>query len=595
MSTNNGKAPKEPPSYTIDDKSTRDIDDAIAIERQPDGWRLLVSIADVSRLVHLDTEFDLKAKERVATRYYGSGNSPMLPRFLAEKQLSLWPGRRRSVLTVDFTLAENLTTTKAEIREGVLHSQAKLTYDEIPNIVADEKHPLHGFGVEAKKLALGLLTQRRASGALVMYDLNNGWVTTEEGAIKKFENKDAVIGYIIIQELMIRTNAEVARLGIERGVPLLFRNHDTRDAGPEREALVRAIQEAFTTPVVGLDELRKKTHRFLERATYGSKLTGHFGLNLPAYLHFTSPIRRYADLVNHRQVRAMIQNKPPPYTAEQIEEVAQHINAKETQDRQSTSDHFKDQAEAKAQRAIDNRRLDGLGAKEFERAVKVEARHKPEVSEAMAQALTHRLREGSAPLICMTVVLGEAPETPGWLALKGEIIQTLARRHEDAVSILAQGVQVVGWAPAAWDTQATGPDHQRIFCVTAQLGDHSFTVRARTSKEAKQKASVGLLALLAGVEPPTFGEPIQEAPEPVPVPPAPEPETGDNWVGRLMEHSQKHRLEQPVFTYKQEGPSHMPVIACTCKYNGTTKTAVAGAKKDAKKLAAQAVAEKLKL
>lgn len=584
---------REVPGLTIDDKSTRDIDDAIDIERLDDGWHLRISIADVGRVVKLGSEFDVKAKERVATRYYGSGNSPMLPRFLAERNLSLWPKRQRNVLVIDFTLGSDFETRAVDIYEATLRSRAKLTYSEVPAILADAKHDHHQLLSNAKVLAMGMLAKRRQKGAMVMYDLNNGWVSTEEGFLKKLENKDDVIGYIIIQEMMIRANAEVAQLGTARGVPLLYRNHNSREAGPELEALAKTIQEGLDHPIEGLDELRKSTHRLLEKATYGSKLSGHFGLSLPAYLHFTSPIRRYADLVNHRQIKAMTLGKSPPYTVEQVEEVAAYINAKILQDLQSRSEHEKQKAESHAQRALDNRRLDGLNPKTFERVVKVEARSGEDASEAFVEGYTRRLQDGRVPLVCMTVVVGEASDGPNWQRIKSWTIAWLWKHPEDAVSLLAQGTQVVGWAPVEYDATDAGPPHQKVFSVTARLGGDEATAVAKTSKEAKQRASVKLLALMAGVDPPTFNEPKMEAAPPKDPPPPPIPE-GENAVGVLQEFCQKRNLESPVYTYKQTGPSHMPVIVCTCKFGKVEKTAVASAKKDAKQRAAQAVVETLK-
>lgn len=578
---------------TIDDHTTRDIDDALSIERLEDGWRVLVSIADVGRGVELGSDVDNRAKEMVATRYFANGNSPMLPRLLAERDLSLWPNVKRHVIVIDFTLGQDFETKAMSVYEGSLRSKAKLTYDDVPDILADTQHPGHEFMSNAKVLAMGMLAKRRQKGAMVMYDLNNGWVTTEEGFLKKLENKDNVIGYIIVQEMMIRANAEIAEYGRQRGLPLLYRNHKAKDAGPELEALAKIIQEGVDHPIEGLDELRKSTHQLLEKATYGSENAGHFGLGLQAYLHFTSPIRRYADLVNHRQIKALCSGKPHPYTVEQIEEIAQFINMRTLQDQQSQSEYMKKKAEQSATRAIDARRLDSLNAKEFERAVKVEARSGEEPSEAFAEGYITRVTRNAAPLLCMTVVLGEAPDGPGWKRLKEWTIAGLWKRPEDAVTVLTQGVQVVGWASAEYETATLGPDHQRVFYVTAKISDHVATAGGKTSKEAKQRASVKLLALMSGVEPPTFDEPkvVDEPKAPV-LPPV---QAGPNAVGALLEFCQKRGLTVPTFTFKQTGPSHMPVIACTCAFNGIERTAVASSKKDAKQRAAQAVAEKVGL
>lgn len=573
------------PGITIDGPTTRDIDDALHIDRLDDGWRIRVAIADVDRTIRHGTDRDQRARERVATRYFGTGNSPMLPRYLAEDQLSLWPGRERHVMVVDFTLGSNFETKAADIYEGTLRSAAKFTYDEIPGLIVNAQSSFHQLAADAKTLAMGMLAKRRDAGALVLYDLNNGWVSTEEGFLKKLESKDAVIGYIIIQEMMIRANAEVARIGVARGVPMLFRNHEARDAGPELEALAKTIQEGVNHPVVGLEELRKSAHRLLQKANYGSVCTGHFGLSLPAYLHFTSPIRRYADLVNHRQVKAMIAGAPPPYTVEQVEEVAQYINARVLQDQQATADAMKAKAEGRAQQAIDDRRLDGLLPKPFERAVKVEARSGEDASEAFAEGFNQRLRAGRVPLICFTVVLGEAPDTPRWKQLKHWVLVELWRRPEDAISVLTQGTQIVDWPPVEFAVEDTGPAHQKTFTATAKLGEREVKATSKTSKEAKQRAAVKLLALLADIDPPQEAQPI----EPAPPSPTPQVSEGPNLVGALQEFAQKRGLPIPTYAFTQTGQSHLPVISCTCRFDGIERTAVATAKKDAKSRAAEAV------
>ena len=451
---------REVPGLTIDDVSTRDIDDAIAIERIPEGWKVNVSIADVGRDVALGSEIDLAARERTATRYFASGNSPMLPRELSEHLLSLWPKVSRFVVTVEMVLTEDFQTQHVDIYEAGIRSQAKLSYDQIPGILADPAHPHHEFMKNARGLGLGLLTGRRNAGALVMYDLNNGWVTTEEGSVRKLANKDDVIGHIIIQELMIRANLEVANFGVSRGIPLLFRNHEAHNS-PDRQKLLQAIQEAAQRPIEGLAELRAQTHLALKRAVYGSVLAGHYGLNLPAYLHFTSPIRRYADLVNHRQIVASLRGETLPYSIDQIEDVAQFINDRADQERTQQSEALKDKAVAQAQRAIDSRRLDGLNAKDFERAVKVEARRGPtkDVSQALADAYSRRLMEGSLPLLCQTVLFAEAPkDLPGWTGLREKTIAWLAAHTEASVSILSQGVQAFGWPEAVFTLTSVGPE-----------------------------------------------------------------------------------------------------------------------------------------
>ena len=364
---------------TIDSEQTRDIDDAIWIEvHGSDGWwHILVSIADVSEDIRPGTKMDSRAREMVVTKYFRSGNSPMLPRHFSEDQLSLWPGKPRKTVTVDIAVGPppRLEIQNVTIYPSTLTSLGRVTYDKIPGIL-ERKEPSPEYDVISIgcKMALSLLDRRRKAGAMVLYDLNNGWVTTEEGFLKRIEKKEETIGYILIQEMMVLANAQVAEYAVKNDIPVLFRNHMAMSAAPDRSILLQQMQDAITTPMADLEVVRQRTHLLMGRANYGDSLLGHYGLNLPAYLHFTSPIRRYADLITHRQLRAHLEGKPLPYTKKDIAEVADHINDVIELDRERANMHFKTKDEEKAHRAIDARRLDGLDAVQFERVTKVEAR-----------------------------------------------------------------------------------------------------------------------------------------------------------------------------------------------------------------------------
>lgn len=443
---------------TIDSESTRDIDDALWIEFQDDGfWHIFVSIADVAETVSPGDTFDVRAREMVTTKYFGTGNSPMLPRRLAEDELSLWPHKERKTVTVEITmrwpetwaevardrarllqtqlarveagaieqavpdalrermleplrkeleatrtdleLAKSIDTTQAEIVKteiypSTLTSQGRITYDKIPTLLQEKpqtaEYDVISIGC---KMAMQLLDRRRKAGAFVLYDLNNGWVTTEEGFLRKLEKKEETIGHVLIQEMMVLANAQVAEFAVKNDIPVLFRNHMAMSAMPDRQILMGQIEDALTTPLADLDTVRQRTHMLLGKASYSDSLLGHYGLNLPAYLHFTSPIRRYADLITQRQIKAYLDGTPLPYAKADVEQIAHHINDTLELERERTSQHFKTLDEQKAHRAIDARRLDGLDATHFERVTKVEARSGNDPSDGFEEAFLRRLKE----------------------------------------------------------------------------------------------------------------------------------------------------------------------------------------------------------
>lgn len=585
---------------TVDSQSTKDIDDAIWVEKADDGWTVTVSIADVASHVEKGGEVDLRAREMVATRYFATGNSPMLPRKLGEMELSLWPDRPKETISARLKLGPDLSTVRADVFRSRLKSQARVTYDEIPAILAEKEHALHQQVGLCAQLAHGLLERRRTNGALVLYDLNNGWVTTEEGFLRKIESHEATIGYIIVQELMVLANGAVAEWAIAEDVHVMFRNHVARSATPpDRRELMGQIEEALHTPVAGLDQVRYRTHMLLGRAEYGAHVRGHYGLNLPAYLHFTSPIRRYADLVNHRQIRARLRGEPAPYSQAEVEELAIHVNETVEKEKAAVSESFKASAEEKAQRnGMSVRRIEGLHPKDFERLVKVEARSGQEVSAALMSAVEIRVRENRFPLVCSASVFTDAPPTGGWNAVRALIVQAMSRRPEEAVSLLTMATQTAGWAAVAVKTESFGPPHQPTFCAVATLALEgkdpvNSTAEAGSSGKARQWASLGILAALAGIPCP---EPPSEAkPKATPVQ-APkrsfQPDMSRDPVSVLMEWGQSSGVT-PAFSFEQEGPSHVPTITCTCEVPGIKKTVKAGSKKDAKRAAAKAVLEAL--
>jgi ribonuclease R len=494
---------------TIDSEQTRDIDDALWISFDNGCWHIYVSIADVAEAVPPGGKIDTRAREMVTTKYFRLGNSPMLPRHFAEDELSLWPDKERKTMTVDITVSggPDVEIRNVEIYPSTLKSVGRVTYDKIPGLLkAKPQTTEYDIANIGSKMAMALLDRRRKAGAMVLYDLNNGWVSTEEGFLRQLEKKEETIGYILIQEMMILANSKVAEFAVKHNIPVLFRNHTAMAAIPDRAVLMQQIQDALTTPLADLDVVRQRTHMLLGRANYGGSLLGHYGLNLPAYLHFTSPIRRYADLITQRQIKAFLDGEPFPYTQKDIEEVALHINDQIELERERESMHFKTKAEEQAHRAIDARRLDGLDAAHFERVSKVEARSGGDPSDAFEEAYLRRLKENRLPLISLCVILTLEGATEGWGPLRQATIDQLAKRPEDAVSLLAMAQNVAGWNETKYKITAEGPDHARSFTCEASLDfklvpNHEIVIgvgRGSTSKLAKYHAAIDLLARLGG-------------------------------------------------------------------------------------------------
>ncbi len=577
---------------TIDAPETRDIDDGIWIERVETGWLLTVVIADVSAHLRPGGSIDAGAFARVASRYFKTGNRPMLPRGLSENKMSLLPEKKRRVIAVRISITDRFETKLESLSLEGFKSMGRIDYPNVPEVI-EAKNPEVTM---LAAVALGLLDKRRSQGALVVYDLLDGWVTTEEGFLKQMKDVRETVGYIIIQEAMILTNSLIAEWCVKEDVPVLFRNHIARAATPPLAEISQQIQAAIKGPWQDMDLVRKRIHMLLDRADYGPVLKGHYGLSLPAYLHFTSPIRRYADLVNHRQIRAKLTGKPFEYTQEDLGVLAEHINQVERDERDGAREHFKAKAEDKAEKALEKGRLSRLSDKEFERVLKVGTRSNEDAPEALVEEFLARLQANTLQPICMTVACFFGPENPpqpGWKKIRDAVLQRLQEKPEEAVTLWTMAATIADQSPIEYTEQSSGPPHAPVFAAQARSGSF-FTgwVGANTAKLARQRAAVALLFHYHNLPAPSFV--VLSAPEPV----AKKPFLGALAEGRdpivaLQEYVQKNKLTLPSYSFKQEGPSHTPTITCTCSFNGQTGVGSANNKQEAKRRAAKDLVDKL--
>lgn len=584
--------------FTLDDTHSLDLDDAIEVEKVDDQHaKVKVYIADVAGAVPRGHKFDEYAHQVVETRYWNGGNTPMLPRFLSENRLSLLPFKKRQTLCVRMVLDRGAALSEpVQIKKKGLVSKHKLAYAEIPGILADKTHPLWGTLNYIESIALALLERRRNAGALAFYDLNEGWVTTEEGVLLRLERAKANVGYIIVQEMMILANRHVAAWCAENNVPVLYRNHTARSNAPDRAELVRQLDEARLHPET-VESLRERVHLVMNRADYGPTLKGHYGLNLPAYLHFTSPIRRYADLVTHRQILAHLGGTELPYTPEDLGVLAEHINTRIRENRDRKSEEMKANADQRGERraeALDARRLANLKPADFERVLKVALRG-TEFNPDVAEAVRLKMKEGTLTVLDIFLVLCTSPQDEaGWATLREEILLFLVEQPHHGASIASMGMNIFGWSPLDYQHRKFGPDHASRFEATASLTTgtgpvSSPPVAATSLKSAKQQATVSLLAVLADTKLPEWA-PVEE-PQPAPMKAAPVVTEGSNPVNALQEIAQKRQITMPTYSEKRVGGAdHAPLFTVTCSFLGVERTSTpSGNKKEAKKDAARQV------
>lgn len=593
--------------FTIDHQESRDLDDAIWIDKVPEGFVATVSVTAVSLKVEPGSERDERALSRVETSYGRRGNRPMLPRWLADEKASLLPGQRRVVLSTRVKLGPDLCVRGSEVALAVLMSAAKLAHADVPRILADPKHEMHAQVSLCAHVAEGLMERRRAAGAFVFYDLNHGWVTTEEGHVRRLKDTTETIGYVVVQELMILANAALAELCASREIPVPFRNHTAKAHAPAREEIMQRLAAGLHEPLRGLEALQKQVNLVMNRADYGVELKGHYGLNLPAYVHCTSPIRRYADLLTQRQLVAHVQDEPLPHSREEVARLSATINSIIQANREATREYQTEQAASRAKAAVAGAAVAGdvdlakLGDKEFERVAKVVLR-----GDEYVPALTwaYRDRMAAEVVTTMDLYLGLLENMDScWAPLRQLVVDHLAQRPNLAPGIASMAMNIQDWSEISFDETDEGPPHLRTFTVRARatIRDaegrrahaESSTATGSTLKVARQRAIVSLLCRAAGVPEPDWETPsvAVATAEVVPV-----PEPGDNPVSALQEYAQKLNVPVPVYAIERAGgEAHAPTFTGRCSFQGTsTESVKASNKRAAKKAAAEAMIQHLR-
>jgi ribonuclease R len=330
------------PLPTIDPEDARDHDDAVWVERTDEGgYRAFIAIADVSSYVVPGTRLDLEAKTRGCSVYLPDRAIPMLPRPLSSNLCSLLPNVLRLCLCADVTLDAGGSVTGSRLVRGFMKSQAKLTYGgvaralgftEVPPRQPEADALVPGLRI-ADELARKLRTKRLKRGALD-FDLPEAKIVLdpESGMPTDIQRRDKDPGtkkaYQLIEELMLLANEVVARYLVERKVPTVFRVHEPPDEKKLTRFATMAEQLGIDFDVESTKDpkllslllksfedhesaqvLNMLLLRSMKQATYDVANVGHFGLASKAYLHFTSPIRRYPDLVVHRSVHALLLGK----------------------------------------------------------------------------------------------------------------------------------------------------------------------------------------------------------------------------------------------------------------------------------------------
>lgn len=317
------------PIITIDGKTAKDFDDAVFVENSGSGFHLIVAIADVSHYVRVGSAIDDDAYLRGTSTYFPNFVAPMLPEKLSNELCSLKPRVPRLALVADMHLNFQGELEKSEFYEAVIQSQARVTYGEAQevlegNVPPEFKHVADNIR-RCADLAKVLMAKRFREGSLDLELPETTIQVDDTGLPVDIMQSERLFSHRLIEELMLMANVAVATFFKDKEIEAIYRIHD--EPNPEAMMNFASFLKAFGyKDKIGSGHLQKKISRALEffkdhpkshvlnmlalrslaQAKYSPENIGHFGLGFSNYTHFTSPIRRYPDLIVHRLVKALM-------------------------------------------------------------------------------------------------------------------------------------------------------------------------------------------------------------------------------------------------------------------------------------------------
>ncbi len=348
-------------TFTIDPVTARDFDDAISAERRADGTtRIWVHIADVGAYVRPGSLIDREAARRGTSVYVPGRVEPMLPEPLSNDACSLVPQQRRAAVTVELDYA-GADVTRAQFYRSTIRSDARLDYEQVDRVFAGDEPAVEPWATPleaARAVAAALHERRMRQDALELETSEPEFAFDIGGHVAESRASDQTESHRLIEHLMIAANEQVAKLTAERGVPSLYRVHERPDGESALRLVAQLASLGVATPPVrehmapseaaeviaacsrsvaqhvartghGRDALTFLILRSLEQAYYGPKPLGHAGLGLEHYTHFTSPIRRYPDLVAHRALLSSVGGGEEAPRASELEELGTWSSSRE--------------------------------------------------------------------------------------------------------------------------------------------------------------------------------------------------------------------------------------------------------------------------
>jgi ribonuclease R len=350
---------------TIDGADARDFDDAVYCKKSDNGWRLLVAIADVAHYVSIGSALDKEAIVRGTSVYFPDRVVPMLPEVLSNGLCSLNPKVDRLCMVCDMRVSPAGKVTKSTFFEGVMKSKARLTYSQVGDFLsgaAKSSVPkdLQSSVRDLHDLYKAFAKARGRRGAIEIDLPQTKFKLNDDGEIDRIEVVPRNDAHRLIEECMIAANVEAAKFLKQHRIPGLYRVHPKPDTDRFNELrlyllslglkvphpdhveprhftqLIEQVQDRPDSAAITMAMLRSLTH-----AEYSPANVGHFGLALESYAHFTSPIRRYPDLLVHRAIRHIVRGGKPgkyDYGAKDMERLGAITSAHEKRAEDATRD-----------------------------------------------------------------------------------------------------------------------------------------------------------------------------------------------------------------------------------------------------------------
>lgn len=346
-------------TFTIDGEDAKDLDDAVSIEKLPNGnFKLGVHIADVTHYVREKSKLDKEALKRATSVYLVDKVIPMLPKTLSNGMCSLNPFEDKLTLSIFMEINDKGEVVKHDIHESVINSKARMTYTEVSDILEKDdpllkktfSHMVDEFKM-SEELARILMKRRERRGSIDFDFPEAKIILNKDGEVVDIKHYERRISNRIIEEFMLISNETIAEHYFWLGLPFVYRVHETPSA-EKMEQLSKFVATFGYTIKGDLEDVHPKALqaivenikgkreeeaistillRSLKQARYEPTCLGHFGLAAKYYCHFTSPIRRYPDLQIHRIIKEQLNNKINQKRQDQLSNIVEYASTQSSE------------------------------------------------------------------------------------------------------------------------------------------------------------------------------------------------------------------------------------------------------------------------